>query len=136
MDLSQKQDGQDYISDIDKTVMASTMFDNVIEYVRNSNLNFQLQLSPFSAHISLRRSLIKNKSGDTKLPRLDLCCTTIKKCSQQNDKNVALEIEVNTLKDANKQVLLRQCKAPGMCDSPLPVLGQHIFPIFLFLSLF
>ena len=113
MDLSQKQDGQNSISDIEKTVMASTMFDNVIEYVRNSKLNFQLQLSPFSAHISLRRSLIKNRSGDTELPPLNLCSTTIKKCSQQNDKNAALEIEVNTLKDANKK-LTEELKAANL----------------------
>ena len=38
-------------------------FDNIINDIRTSNLNFQLQISPYSAQISLKKSLIQEKSG-------------------------------------------------------------------------
>ena len=44
-------------------MMALKAYENVIDHIRSSGLNFQLQLSPFSAQISLKRSLIKERSG-------------------------------------------------------------------------
>ena len=44
-------------------MLTTNAFDNIINEIRSSNLNFQLQISPFSAQISLKRSLIKDKSG-------------------------------------------------------------------------
>ena len=44
-------------------MVASKTFDSILHLVQTSNLNFQLQLSPFSASISLKRSPIKDKSG-------------------------------------------------------------------------
>ena len=38
--------------------------------IKNSSLKFQLQLSPFSAYISLKKSLVKDKNGVPQLPRL------------------------------------------------------------------
>ena len=53
------------IPDSDRTpaMLASNAFDNIIDKIRTSNLNFQIQMSPFSAYISLKRTLIKEKSG-------------------------------------------------------------------------
>ena len=58
------------ISDSDRnpTMLASNAFENIIDKIRYSNLNFQIQMSPFSAYISLKRSLIKEKSGALRLP--------------------------------------------------------------------
>ena len=58
------------ISDSDRnpTMLASNAFENIIDKIRSSNLNFQIQMSPFSAYISLKRSLIKEKSGALRLP--------------------------------------------------------------------
>ena len=38
-------------SDINPTMLASRTFDKILQGITSSNLNFQLQLSPFSAQI-------------------------------------------------------------------------------------
>ena len=55
-------------SDRNLAMLASNAFENIIDQIRTSNLNFQLQMSPFSACISLKRSLVKEKSGAFLLP--------------------------------------------------------------------
>ena len=50
-------------------MLASQTFDNILDSIRRSNLNFQFQLSPFSAYISLKRSLVKDKSGSFLTPQ-------------------------------------------------------------------
>ena len=52
----------------DPTMAASIAFNSILEHIRGSNLNYQMHLSPFSANISLKNSLIKNKSGAQLLP--------------------------------------------------------------------
>ena len=58
----------DQFGDSDFTMIATTEFNKVIDLVQSSCLNFQLKLSPFSATISLKKSLIKNKSGTFMVP--------------------------------------------------------------------
>ena len=48
--------------------LASNTFDFILEQIKNSSLNFQIQLSPFSAYISLKKSLVKDRSGVPQLP--------------------------------------------------------------------
>ena len=55
-------------SEVDSTMLASRIFDNIITQIQNSSLNFQIQLSPFAANISLKKSLIKDKSGSIVFP--------------------------------------------------------------------
>ena len=55
-------------SDRNLAMLSSNAFENIINQIRTSNLNFQLQMSPFSACISLKRSLVKEKSGAFLLP--------------------------------------------------------------------
>ena len=50
-------------SDRNSTMIAENTFANIIQQVQSSNLNFQLQLSPFSAMISLKKTPVKDKSG-------------------------------------------------------------------------
>ena len=50
-----------FSSDVKKYAMSA--FDDIIGRVRRSNLNFQLQLSPFSAVISLKKSVVKKYQG-------------------------------------------------------------------------
>ena len=50
-------------STTDLTMAASQTFESLIDQVKNSNLNFHLQQSPFSAVISIKKSYIKDKSG-------------------------------------------------------------------------
>ena len=49
-------------SDENLTMLATEAFDQILETIRTSCLNFQMQISPFSAVISLKKSLIKDKS--------------------------------------------------------------------------
>ena len=55
-------------SDINPTMLATKTFDRILDMIQKSNLNFVLQVSPFSANISLRKTLIKDKSGNVILP--------------------------------------------------------------------
>ena len=48
--------------------MASIAFDRILQEIQTSNLNFQLQVSPFSAQISLKKSLVKDRNGSCRLP--------------------------------------------------------------------
>ena len=43
---------------------ASNTFENLLLQVKSSNLNFKIELSPFSAFISVKKSFIKDKSGN------------------------------------------------------------------------
>ena len=63
MDL--KED-QRIITDVD--MFAANKFDQILDIVKNSHLNFQLQLSPYSAVISLKKTVIKDKSSAPVLP--------------------------------------------------------------------
>jgi len=48
-------------SDANPTMLAKKVFDQIVEQVQSSNLNFQL--SPFSATIFLKRSLVRDKNA-------------------------------------------------------------------------
>ena len=51
------------IQEKNPAMLALNAYDNIINKIRSSNLNFQLQMSPFSAQISLKRSLVRDRSG-------------------------------------------------------------------------
>ena len=55
------------------TMLATESFNNILQQVQTSCLNFHLQISPFSAVISIKKSLIRDKSGDVMLPPPTLC---------------------------------------------------------------
>ena len=50
-------------SDSDSKMVATRTFEDILEHVRSSNLNFHLQQSPFAAQISLKKSLVKDRAG-------------------------------------------------------------------------
>ena len=54
---------------VDSTMVAKSSFDNILDQLQSSNSNFKLQVSPFSATISLRKSMIKDKNGVTIMPK-------------------------------------------------------------------
>ena len=56
------------VSDRKQTMMASRVFNDILNNIQSSNLNFCLQLSPYSASISLRKSFLTDKSGKVVLP--------------------------------------------------------------------
>eukprot|EP00091_Calanus_sinicus_P017744 TRINITY_DN38458_c0_g1_i1.p1 TRINITY_DN38458_c0_g1~~TRINITY_DN38458_c0_g1_i1.p1 ORF type:complete len:101 (+),score=19.31 TRINITY_DN38458_c0_g1_i1:74-376(+) len=55
-------------SDLNSTMVANQIFNNILDQIQKSKLNFQLQLSPFDANISLKKTLIKDKSATPVLP--------------------------------------------------------------------
>ena len=59
-------------SDSNPTMLAKKIFDQIIQQVQSSNLNFQLHLSPFSATISLKKSFVRDKLGNILLPSINV----------------------------------------------------------------
>ena len=55
-------------SDCNLTMLAMQAFEDIIDNVQSSGLNFQLQISPFSAIISLKKSLVRDRSGNPIIP--------------------------------------------------------------------
>ena len=55
-------------SDFNPTMVASRTFSSILQQIQSSNLNYQLQISPFSATISLKKTPIKDKYGAPLLP--------------------------------------------------------------------
>ena len=51
------------VIDSDMTMFAATSFNNIIHHVQYSGLNYQLRITPFSANISIKKSLVKNREG-------------------------------------------------------------------------
>ena len=47
----------------DEKMVTSKIFDHILQQIQQSNLNFCIQVSPFSASISLKKSLAKDKMG-------------------------------------------------------------------------
>ena len=50
------------------TMFASKMFDYLLNSVKSSNLNFQIEQTPFSAIISIKKTLVKNQIGQSLNP--------------------------------------------------------------------
>ena len=57
-----------FINSESNSTMVAAAFDNILQTIRSSNLNFRLELSPFAANILLKKTLVKNKSGIPLLP--------------------------------------------------------------------
>ena len=58
----------DRSSDSDVTMFASETFYGILERIQTSKLNFSMQLTPFSALISMRKSFMTDRSGSVILP--------------------------------------------------------------------
>ena len=64
-------------SDLCPTMIACKQFNNILKQIQHSGLNFQLQLSPFGAFISLKKSLVKDKKGDFIIPSSSIMSGTL-----------------------------------------------------------
>ena len=87
-------------SDFDLTMLANKSFYHIIDEIQSSCLNFQLQLSPFSAVISLMKSLIRDPSGKPLLPSKP-------KYEALNDHIKALEIKKFELEQKLKHLTIK-----------------------------
>ena len=81
-------------------MVASKTFDSILEQIQASNLNFQLQISPFSANISLKKSPIKDKFGSPIfLPNVSqTCLPNSSEVAALVSKNLKLESDLEALK--------------------------------------
>ena len=93
------------------TMLASIAFDSILDQIKNSCLNFQMQLSPFSVIISLKRSFIKDKSGNLRLP--PVCPIP----SEVVDKNLKLEKDVMILTKMHEEAVGDCKEAYGIIES-------------------
>ena len=108
-------------SDCNLAMLATESFDQILETIRTSSLNFHMQISPFSAVISIKKSLIKDQSGKHCLPskprkssREDVDVESIVEKNQELDRKLAaankkieqMEIErMETLKTYDSNML-------------------------------
>ena len=81
-------------SDLDPTMVTTNAYEKILDQIMTSNLNFQIQMSPFSAVISLKKSLIKNKSGVPILPPVSRHSE-----ASEGAKNTRLKEEIKCLRD-------------------------------------
>ena len=86
-------------------MLALNTFEYIIDQIRSSNLNFQLQMSPFSAQISLKRSFVKEKADISRLPTpsvqhdLNKTTTSLESAvAALTTKNLQLEKDLDTIK--------------------------------------
>ena len=101
------------ISDRKQTMMATRIFNDILYKIQTSNLNFCLQISPFSANIALKKSLVTDKSGHVLLPDVaepvdDNFAALVSHNEKLERENRALKIDheksVNECQDASKQI--------------------------------
>ena len=50
-------------SELNPTMVAAEAFNSIVQQIQCSNLNFMIQLSPFAANISLKKTPLKDKTG-------------------------------------------------------------------------
>ena len=79
-------------------MLASTVFQNILDQVQASNLNFQLVVSPFSAQISLKKSLAKDQAGNLLLPSTSLHAQSYDSFNKNHD-------DIQNLVDQNKKLI-------------------------------
>ena len=96
-------------SDTNVKMLTTKSFDYILEQIQTSSLNYQIQISPFSALISLKKSLIKDKSGRPCLP------THLGKSSEHVkalvEKNEELEKKLSILTKEHSEVIHNSAEA-------------------------
>ena len=90
--------------------------DILLSYVKKSNLNFQLNESPFAATIEIKKSFIKNKDGSARLPCFEEVPRSIRHENQilvalnsalkvsLAEKEVEKEVFTNTIKELEMKI--------------------------------
>ena len=87
-------------ADSELTTAASRAFESVLDQVKVSNLNFYVQLTPFSAVIYLKKTFVKDKTRQILMPAR----TKISSDETTNLENLALK-QVNMKIEAENKML-------------------------------
>ena len=98
-------------SSFNSAMLASRTFENILHMIKTSNLNYFLQLSPFAAQISLKKSLVKDKSGVPLVqPKLTSFDCTSDDVTDLFIKNRALENKLASLQK-DYEAAIKDCAA-------------------------
>ena len=79
------------------TMLAAESFNHILKEVQILCLNFHLQISPFSAVISIKKSFIRDKSGEVVLPPPNLRHTPDQKFENLVNKSLQLEKDFDNI---------------------------------------
>ena len=98
-------------SELNPTMAAHRTFDSILQQIQFSNLNFPIQLTPFAANISLKKTPVRDKSGiplpvDVKTTSCDVSAAS--DVTAHRSEYVKLEKELSTLKQKYSEQLDRQ----------------------------
>ena len=94
-------------SDFNPTMVVNEAFDSILEHVKSSNLNFHLQMSPFSALISLKKSSVTDKAGAPLLPQVQLSRSSQNSEATIAAKNLQLEADLRSVRKEHTDCLCR-----------------------------
>ena len=53
----------DELTDSESTMLTAASFNQILLQIQDSSLNYQLKITPFSAFISIKKSLVKDWEG-------------------------------------------------------------------------
>ena len=102
--------------------MAAIKFENILNQIRSSSLNFQMSVTPFTAVIHLKKSITKDKSGNFLNQNTFVNRTTNDiEVDEIMAKNLALEQEIADLKRA----CLKASNSITEIERTLELINQH-----------
>ena len=85
-------------------MLATEAFDKILDQIKTSGLNFQMQISPYSAAISLKKSLTKDQSGKPRIPPKPMNFSN-EETEAIMKKNKELEKKVTILSNKNSELI-------------------------------
>ena len=87
---------------------ANQTCDQVLNFVKNSNLNYSINESPFSVTISIKKTFIKDKSGCVRGPKIGenprYNCQLLVENLTLTDENQSLQADIGLHKSETKAV--------------------------------
>ena len=112
---------------------ASASFEAILTEVQSSNLNFRLEISPFSAVIHLKKSLLKNHQGESEVPLRLPKFLQLQELLTQNTafKNKIFDLEntLQSLKDEHDSVFSDNENRVKTLEHELKVIKQTKFEV-------
>ena len=122
-------------SDQNSTMMASNTFDRLLREIQSSNLNFQLQVSPLSAQISVKKSLVRDRDGTYHHPVLPSISSPCKRqcevaCRKELDKLRHDFAEVNNDCAIKTEELVASKKTISTLEAKLTKAEAEVVKIF------
>ena len=90
----------------DSTMLATASFNHILHQIQTSCLNYQLRITPFSASIQIKKSLVKNMDGQPFFSVNSNSYDVHDLPSDNTEKNFQLSQELDLLKSKQKEYVL------------------------------